>query len=392
MVKVRNFLHFILFGVVFLLISVFIRSRKGKEKIIGFASSHFSGNIKYLYLEMVEDPKVKVFYVTGEKDEIERVRRLGVDARYYREIKSTPLFLRTHAWITSHGIHYIPFFGLIRRVLPYWKWKHGSKWIDVWHGLGWVHTEKNKMLRDYDLSIDTSEFFREYYSEGDGNIAAKIKIAGYPRNDPLIDKRWSREEIEKELGIPTNRKNILYAPTWGHRYEKKLFTWEKTRKFLREVEKFCEKNGCNFFIRMHPNWYKRNAEQRKLLEVGMKRAKWIFHISPYKLIDTQPLLCISDVLITDWSSISNDFILLKRPIIFIEIQFPVEKCILKPEERAGYIVKNKKEFFKALYRSIMEPNLYEEKRKKILKKLYKYVDGNSAKRCSEVISKLLQSK
>lgn len=205
-----------MFSVVSLLLSVFIRLRKGREKIIGFASAHFSGNIKYLYLEMTKYPNIRVFFVTGEKGEIERVKKLGVDARYYLDVMSTALFLRTHAWVTSHGANYIPFFGLIRRVLPFWKWKHGSKWIDVWHGLGWVHTERGKMLRDYDLGIDTSEFFREYYSEGDSNIAMKIKITGYPRNDPLMNGRWSREEIERKLGIPTGRRNILCAPTWGH--------------------------------------------------------------------------------------------------------------------------------------------------------------------------------
>lgn len=392
MAKFGKFFSFILFGTVFLLLSILIKPKKGREKIIGFASSHFSGNVKYLYLEMVNYLNVKVFFVTGEKDEIKRVKKLGVDARCYMDVNSAPLFLKTHAWVTSHGINYIPFFGLIRRVLPFWKWKHCSKWIDVWHGLGWVHTERGKMLRDYDLAIDASEFFREYYSGGDSDIAEKIKITGYPRNDPLIDRRWSREDIEKELGIQTNRKNILYAPTWGHEHEKRLFLWENTDRFLREVEEFCKKYGCNFLIRMHPNWYMRDVEQRKLLKLGVKRSKWVFHVSPYKCADTQPLLYISDVLITDWSSIANDFVFLNKPMIFLETPFPVKRFVLKPEDRTGYIVKNEKEFFDALYKSIVRPNLYEEKRKKILRKLHKYMDGKSAKRCSEEIFVLLQSK
>jgi len=343
-------------------------------------------------MEMMNYPNVKVFFVSGVKNEIERVTEMGVDAYYYMDAQSVPLFLKTHAWVTSHGSNYIPFFGWMRRVLPFWKWKHGSKWVDVWHGLGWVHVERRKMLLDYDLAIDASEFFREYYSEGDSNIAAKIKITGYPRNDFLIDGSWSREEKEKELGIPTDRKNILYAPTWGHEHEKKLFPWQDTKQFIIEVEKFCEANNCNFLIRMHPNWYMQDIRQRNLLEDELKNIKQVFHTSPYKNTDTQPLLYISDVLITDWSSIANDFILLNRPIIFLETQFPAKKFVLKPEDRAGQIVKNKKEFFEALYKSIMQPDLHKEKREKTLKKLYKYVDGFSAKRCSEEIFELLENK
>lgn len=388
--KARKVFDFILFSVVFLLLSIFIRPKKGRQKIIGFASAHFSGNIKYLYLEMMNYPDVKIFFVTGEKDEIERTKEIGVDARYHMDVWSAPLFLRTHAWVTSHGSNYIPFSGWIRRILPFWKWKHGSKWIDVWHGLAWVHTERGKMLRDYDLAIDTSDFFREYYAEGDPSIAAKIKITGYPRNDPLLDGRWSREEIEEQLGIPHNRKNILYAPTWGHEHEKKLFPWEDTDKFLMEVEKFCEENNSSFLIRMHPNWYKHDVKQRELLKVGLKSAKWVFHVAPNKYRDTQPLLFISDVLVTDWSSIANDFILLNRPIVFLEAQFPVEKFVLTPEDRAGYIVRSKDEFFAKLYESVTQPNLLEKKRMKVLDKIHKYLDGSSSKRCAEEIINLLK--
>lgn len=143
---------------------------------------------------------------------------------------------------------------------------------------------------------------------------------------------------------------------------------------------------------MHPNWYMQDIRQRNLLEDELKNIKQVFHTSPYKNTDTQPLLYISDVLITDWSSIANDFILLNRPIIFLETQFPAKKFVLKPEDRAGQIVKNKKEFFEALYKSIMQPDLHKEKREKTLKKLYKYVDGFSAKRCSEEIFELLENK
>ena len=386
--KITKILNFILFTVGFILLSPFIRPKRSREKIIGFASSHFTGNIKYLYLEMTKYPNVKLFFVSGEKDEIKRVREYGFDARYYLDLRSIPLFLKTHAWVTSHGPNYIPFIGLARRIVPFLKWKHGSKWIDVWHGIAFVHTERGNMLRDYDLAFETSEFFVNYYSGGDPTIAAKIKITGYPRNDPLLDGRWSKEEIIRKLGLPDG-KNILYAPTWGHKYKKKLFPWESTEQFLDKIEKFCAKNKCNFLIRMHPNWYKQNSEDQKTLEKKTKKLPHIFHFPPDKYTDAQELLFISDVLITDWSSIANDFILLNRPIIFIETKFPVEKYVLSPEDRVGYIVKNTKEFLSKLNESIKHPNLFEDKRRKVLKKIYIYLDGNSAKRCAREIINLL---
>ena len=90
--KTRKMFNLILFGAVFLLLSILIKPKKGREKIIGFVSARFSGNIKYLYLEMVNYLNVKAFFVTGEKDEIKRVRKLGVDARYYMDVNSAPCF------------------------------------------------------------------------------------------------------------------------------------------------------------------------------------------------------------------------------------------------------------------------------------------------------------
>ena len=388
--KIKKLLNFIAFAPTFILLSAFIKPIKARRKIVGFASAYFSGNVKYLYLEMMRNPNFKTFFVSGEKNEIERIKKIGVDAHYYMDFKSIPLFLRTHAWITSHGTNYIPFFGIVRRILPFWRWKHGSRWIDVWHGIAWVHTQRGKMLRDYDLAIVTSEFFKRYYSAGDSSVAAKIKITGYPRNDPLMERKWSEEEIRKKIGIPINRKSVLYAPTWGHKRKKGLFLWGDSITFLKEMERFCEENMCNFLVRMHPNWYKQEAEQKRILETELKKAEWIFHVPPYKYVDVQPLLYISQVLITDWSSIANDFILLNRPIIFLDVELPVKKFVLGPEDRAGYIVRNKEEFFEKLKEALETPNLFESERKRVIKKIHKYLDGNSSKRCIKEILKLLK--
>ena len=339
---------------------------------------------------MLKYPNLNVYFITNNMVEVERLKNTVVDVHYFIDIRSIPLFLRTNAYVTSHGTWCIPFVGVIHKFLPFFKWKHGTKWIDVWHGLGWVHTERGKMLRDYDLAFDTSEFFREYDSEGDEFIAQKIKITGYPRNDPLIDGRWSRKTIENELGIPSDQKTVLYAPTWGHKYKKSVFPWKETISFLDKVEKFCDKNNCVFLIRMHPNWYRQNIKEKELLEEEIKQAKRIFHLAPYKYIDVQPLLYISDVLITDWSSIANDFILLKRPIIFLETQFPVEKFVLNPKDRAGYIVKDKEEFFETLRESIINPNLFDERRIKLMKKLFKFVNANASKECINEIIRIIQ--
>ena len=75
-------------------------------------------------------------------------------------------------------------------------------------------------------------------------------------------------------------------------------------------------------------------------------------------------------------------------MIFLDTPFLGKEFVLSPENRAGHIVRDKDEFFKALDEAIKNPKIFEEKR--ITRKLYKYVDANASKRCVKEILKLLE--
>lgn len=378
------FLAYIIFSVPYVE-KMFFKKRK---KVVGFAFDYFTGNIKYLYQEMKNYPSIEVYFVTTIKKESQKLKSSGVNACYYRDLKKIPLFLTTDVWVTSHGPNYIPFRGL-RRVIPFYTGKRSGKWVCVWHGLAFVHTERERILKDYDLGFVTSEFFKKYYSKESG-ISDKLEITGYPRTDPLLNESWVRDRILKDVGVPLNKKNILYAPTWGHEKRRSFFPWEENiGRFIGVTESFCEKNRCNFLIRMHPNWYRQNMEQKRELEDRIRQSKNIFHLPIERCRDVQPILYISDVLITDWSSIANDFILLDRPLVFLDVELPVERFVLKPRDRVGYIVQKKKEFFEKIQEALNQPKLFEQKRRVIIKKLYKHLDGNSSKRCAQEILKLI---
>jgi len=389
--SIRKALSFAVYFLAYLVFSIpyvekmFFKKRK---KVVGFAFDYFSGNIKYLYQEMKNYTGIEVYFVTTIKEEAEKLRLFGVNVYYYRDVKKIPLFLTTDVWVTSNGPNYIPFRG-IRKVIPFYKGKRSSKWVDVWHAVEVKYVGRDKLLINYDLGFVTSRFFKQYYSKK-AKISDKIKITGDARTDPLIKRNWDRKKILQEIAIPFDRKNIFYAPTWGHEKKKAFLPWEKIDKDIKDIEKFCEKNNCNFLIRMHPLWYGRNPEEKKKLDEKINQSENIFDLSVEKYPDVQRILCITDVLITDWSSIANDFILLDKPIIFIDAEVPVKELILKPEDRAGYVVRNKKEFFEKLQESLDNPNLFEKKRKMVRKKLYKYLDGNSSKRCAKEIIKLLK--
>lgn len=406
--KIRKGMMFFVFGLAYLLVLMVYKTflRNGKKKVVGFASSFFGGNIKYLYQEMKNYVDVKMYFVTGNKSELDRLKSSSVETYYYMDIICIPLFLKTKVWVTSHGPANIPFIGamhticarvkvrplgvLLRYFLSYWTKTRNSKWVDVWHAVEVKDVGREKMLMDYDLGFVTSEFYKQYYSKK-ARIWSKLKITGNARTDPLIKRSWNRKKLLQEMGIPFDRKNVFYAPTWGHGKRKAFLPWGTIIKNIEDLEEFCEKNNCSFLIRMHPNWYRKKLDEKKKLEEAIKRSERIFDLSPQEYTDVQHILYITDVLITDWSSIANDFILLERPIIFIDTKLPVKELILKPEKRSGYTVKGEREFFETLEEALVRPNLFEEKRRMLVEKMYKHLDGDSSRRCVEEIIRLLKA-
>ncbi len=359
-----------------------------QKKVIGFAYDYFSGNIKYLYPELEKYPDVEAYFVTRIKTEVKKLKLSGINAYYSQDIKKIPLFLKTDVWVTSHGPNYIPFRG-IRRLIPSYTGKRYSKWVDVWHGIPFKDVGREKMLREYDLGFVTSAFFKEYLLRK-AVISEKLAITGFARTDPLFRKIWNREKILKEIGIPLNRKNILYAPTWGHGKEKPFLPWKTNIENFEDIEKFCKRSNCNFLIRIHTLWNQGDPEEKKELQAKIRGSSYLFNLAWEKYPNIQRILYITDLLVTDWSSIANDFILLDKPIIFLDIDLPTEEFTLKPEERVGYLVRTRTDFFEKLQEALVRPDLFKEERRIIIKKIYDEVDGNSAKRCAKAIIKLLR--
>jgi len=390
-------LYFLLYFVFRFILKPFLRKRKN---IIAFAHMWYTGDIKQLYEKMKHCKDVKVYFVTKSKEELERLKSSEVDAYYYMDKKAFLLFSKTDVWITATGCGYIPFveIPLIFRKIFGVK---GSKWVDTWHAVDVLKGPgkgRAKMLKYYDVGFVSSDFYKQYFSSKEEGILDKLKVTGFPRTDPLISNSFNRDEIIKELGIPQNKKNILYAPSWGNpaageNEEKALFPFESDKKILEDTDKMCIKNNCNFIIRMHPMWETEEKEYAEKIIEDVKKSKNIFYLPFKKYPVTEPILFISDILITDYSSIANDFTLLNRSIIFIDTEVPTENFFIQIRDRVGYIAKNKNDFFNILQNALDSPEQFieefKEKRQEFLRKVCKYLDGRSSQRCVEEIIKLI---
>lgn len=130
---------------------------------------------------------------------------------------------------------------------------------------------------------------------------------GYPRNDRLLaaDER-EMLRIRRKLGIPKERRVILYAPTWR---ENQHVPGEAYRYRLEvDFNKWKQVLGGAYAVLFRAHYLV--AEQYDF-------SKWngfVYNVSDWD--DVNDLYLAADVLITDYSSVFFDFANLGRPILF----------------------------------------------------------------------------
>ena len=164
----------------------------------------------------------------------------------------------------------------------------------------------SKISENTDYLIVTSENIIGYYSEAFQMPESKIKALGLPRMDYYFENRdldKLKEDFCQKYGISKDKKIILYAPTF--RDEEK---YNNVFSYL-DLEDFNARLGNDHVLalRLHPkirNFYKDDISSK---------GKYI-DVSGYE--SEQELMLISDVMITDYSSIMIEYSILNKPTVF----------------------------------------------------------------------------
>lgn len=201
--------------------------------------------------------------------------------------------------------------------------KENQIYINTWHGtplkkmgydmpdevFGSKNVMRNLLMSDYFLSPNeyTSNIFRRAYKL-DGLYDGEILEHGYPRCDFTTSENVYEETItklQKYLNLDLNKKIILYTPTWkGNNFQTPE---NNVEQILQEIKYLQNDLGNQYQIlcKVHPFSY-RQIKNSGLLDE--------FLIPDY--FDANQILSITDILITDYSSIFMDFLVTRKPIIF----------------------------------------------------------------------------
>lgn len=286
------------------------------KNIIIFESSvgrNYTGNPKAIYEELVKqklDKEYKCIWVLENLEEnvpgnCKKIKRLRILYFYY--------MIRAKFWITDS------------RQPIYLQKKKGNIYIQTWHGtplkklgldMKFVNMGTDRNIDEYKKNFKKDTIKWDYlisqnsYSTNIFKHAfafnKKILEIGYPRNDILFNYNDGFiKDLKKQLGIPESNKVILYAPTWRDN----KFDERGNYKFELKInlDKFFEKFNQGYTLILKPHYLVRDK-----IDVG----KYGDLVKVCNIdCDIQNLYLISDMLITDYSSVMFDYAILKRPII-----------------------------------------------------------------------------
>ena len=178
-----------------------------------------------------------------------------------------------------------------------------------------------KQTRAWDYLLSDNPFSTERFQSCFRFEKEKILEYGYPANDPMYapDREEQAAKIKEKLGIPKDKKVILYAPTWrdDQFYEAGQYGFELDL----DVNRLQEEFGDEYVLLLRLHYF--IVDQLDLSKYGD------FTVDGSSYDDITDLYLISDMLITDYSSVFFDYANLKRPVLYYTYDLDKYRDVLR---------------------------------------------------------------
>lgn len=370
----------------------------------------YADNSRYVFEYVCEkEPDIRPIWLSRDRTIVRNLRGSGREAYLINTCKGFWISCRAGVVICCNG-----------KTDVNWAAISMAKKIQLWHGIPLKKIEHDDKLMDnlqnrqwggvkrflsetvlystllfpfiaetWDVITSTSPLISERMATAYNVSLSKIKITGYPRNDVLLASKFEPLPIVKKLTTQNMvNKFILYAPTFRNKYDdnKSLFNGLSVVEF----DKYLSRFNAILFVKMHPI-FKDAVDLFDDIQVSPR----IYWLKEKDIKEINDLLPSIDILITDYSGVYFDYLLLNRPIIFTP--FDMQQYINKNRElyedyenaTPGVKCANWREVIKSIETIFAGIDDYGLERIKAIKKYHTYVDADSSKRVVEVARSLL---
>ncbi|MEA2149814.1 MAG: hypothetical protein QOD69_1644 [Solirubrobacteraceae bacterium] len=184
-------------------------------------------------------------------------------------------------------------------------WHHRA--IQIFHGLSFRNRAVRARNLDYDHCFAVGPYMMRRLGDlGPEADGARLVPIGFPKTDRLLDGSLDRRAIRRSFGFDGTRPVLLYAPTGAHDNSLETIGEEL-------LGRLCGQDRYDVIVKPHDHpkkpidWFARLAP----LESA--------HLRLAREPDVIPLMVVSDLLISDASSVATEYTLLDRPIVFLDV-------------------------------------------------------------------------
>lgn len=256
----------------------------------------FAGNSKYLFDSLLrsEENHYRLVFAT-EDEQVSAAHRVQPNSDDFYALLAVAEVVIAESWIPQK--------------LPK---RAGQKWIQLWHGTPFKRMlfdsherhitlqnknhkrNKQKDIRRWDYLLADSTIGLEKFISSFAMEEEKILNVGYPRVQWLLDNKENeplKETIRQKIGVPKEKKVLLYVPTWrDYNYKTDEYDFD----YGLDVERIAEALKDDYII----------LDKQHEMSTNKPKAASVY--TPDKAIETQELILIADMVISDYSSIIFD--------------------------------------------------------------------------------------
>jgi len=295
-----------------------------KKKILFVSELDFSDNARALFEYMVSNNfqnRYELVWLVSDPDAF--MSHLGSNIKFIRE-KRKNARCRTisayyHVW-TSHKVFFTHNIN--------WAYRENKdqQYINLWHGCGYKRAKRltNPIL--FDACLVPGELFIETKKEFFQCGEEKIIPLGYPRYDLLFQNNKNAKNFVEQRKLQSGAKKVvIWMPTFRRSNRLRIsdqtlnskldIPLVGTPKDLDELNDFCRSNHIYLIIKKHHYQIDYGTQSRSHLlflddSVLEKNDIQLYH-----------LLSLTDGLISDYSSVVFDYLLVDKPIGYVLIDY-----------------------------------------------------------------------
>lgn len=356
-----------------------------KNQIILQSNPEFSDNTFALYKEMIKrdlQKKYKIIWFTTKDKFLLNQTNIRDDVYYFNENKKGIFsFIKKHYLINTSKF-------IITCNGYYHRKTNRQTIVYLNHGMPIKDCTGLKMkFGDCDISLATSKFFVEHLSESLYTSKDKFKIFQFPRNDDLLT---CNKDVKKILGIG-NKKLVVWLPTFrkhadGVRVDSSfdmplgvpiIYDIDSMKK----LNKYLKDNNIYLLLKPH---FAAKVDELKAGELSNFRIIYNDDLDNMD-ITLYDLLSKSDALVTDYSSVYYDYLILNKPIALTIDDIKEYKegfgfAFEYKDACKGHYVENIADFYKFFDNLANNKDEFKREREKVIKMLKYDVSGDFSKK------------